>query len=77
MKLVEQLSKFKQEVPDCIQYSFTDKMSFKGTADSKLHQWLDRIYEDAVKEFKLHGTTNTADFLFKLILNKTPKKRKR
>ena len=61
MKLADQIEAYKSKHPK------GDHTFKNGVKCQKLHQFLDMVYQDAVKEFKTHGTKNNAEYLKMLI----------
>lgn len=63
MKLSDIINQYKKDHLNRSEHIFKDGTQLKG----KLHTWLDNCYLDAVKEFKTHGTKNTANWLINLL----------
>lgn len=61
MKLAEQIELYKKK------HSKGDHTFKCGVKVQRLHYWLDMMYQDAVKEFKMYGTKNNAEYLKMLI----------
>ena len=61
MKLAEQIEAYKK-------LHSKGNHEFKcGVKCQRLHYWLDMVYQDAVNEFKTHGTKNSANYLIYLL----------
>jgi hypothetical protein len=61
MKLSEQIEIYKSK-------NGKGDHEFKnGVKVQRLHYWLDMVYSDAVKEFKMYGTKNNANYLLFLL----------
>ena len=61
MKLADQIEAYKKKHPK-------GDHTFKcGVKCQRLHYWLDMVYNDAVKEFKIYGTKNNANYLIYLL----------
>ena len=57
MKLADQIEAYKSK------YGKGDHEFKNGVKVQRLHYWLDMVYQDAVNEFKTHGTKNNANYL--------------
>ena len=63
MTLAEQITQYKKNNPNRLEHVFKDGTQLKA----KLHTFLDNCYFDAVNEFKMHGTKNTANWLLNML----------
>jgi hypothetical protein len=61
MKLAEQIEVYKSK------HGKGDHTFKNGVKVQRLHYWLDMVYSDAVKEFKMYGTKNNANYLLFLL----------
>ncbi len=67
MKVSEAIANYKEKHKNTYEHKFRNGTIFKGGSGIKLHEWLDQLYSDAVKEFKTVGTKNNVEFIKSLI----------
>jgi len=67
MKVTEAITAYKEKHKNTFEHEFRNGTIFRGGCRIKLHEWLDSLYSDAVKEFKTTGTKNTSNFIKSLI----------
>lgn len=67
MSLKDDLELFKSKNKDTPEFTFKNGTKFKGIANYWLHWWLDTMYEDAVKEYKINKTQHLVGFIKSLL----------
>lgn len=67
MKVSEAIAAYKEKHKNTFEHEFRNGTIYKGGSGIKLYEWLDQLYNDAVKEFKTTGTKNNVEFIKSLI----------
>jgi len=67
MKVTDAITAYKEKHKNTFEHEFRNGTIFRGGNGIKLYEWLDILYQDAVKEFKITGTKNNVEFIKSLI----------
>lgn len=67
MNLKEQIENYKLKNRNTVEHVFKCGTIFKGQSFLKLHDWLDKCYNDSKIEFRTIGTKNIANWLIDLL----------
>lgn len=67
MKLIDHIQAYKLKHRDTIEHTFLDGSKFKGNSNKKMHEFLDSLYQDCVKEFKTYGTKEKTNLIKSLL----------
>jgi len=67
MKVTEAITAYKEKHKNTFEHEFRNGTIFRGGCGIKLYEWMDSLYQDAVKEFKTTGTKKNVEFIKSLI----------
>ena len=67
MKITDHIEEYKLKNKNTYEHTFLDGSNFKGSLGIKMHEFLDNLYLDLVKEFKTLGTKNTLTLIKSLL----------